>query len=272
MLRKSRKDKAVDQATSTTAQVKDVVIDKVVPAMTHAAEQTRDWASPRVHAAKEWAAPRAQKGIDAAAPRVEHAVDAVTPKIDAARDKLVEEVLPKLVEAITAATSQASAVREEATSRGSDAVAVLKGEAVAKPKKKHRVRKVLMLGGVVAAGAAAVKAMRGKKDDPWAAPAGANTWATPSVPAATPSPTGAAHGADTSAQADDAAAIAAEAALEEAAASESNAPGAGAVGSEGSEGAEAEDVTTTAPEGGTPTKSTSPRPRKTAPKTTDGEA
>lgn len=250
MLRKSRKDKIVDQATSTTTPVKDVVVDKVVPAVSHAAETTREWAGPKVHAAREWAAPRAQKGIDAAAPRVEHAVDTVSPKIDAARDKLVDEVLPKLVEAITAATTQASAVRQEATTRGSDAVAVIKGEAVAKPKKKHRVRKVLLLGGATAGAVAAVKAMRGKKEDPWATPAGATSWA-PATPAVTPA-SSAGLGSDTSAKAEDAADVAAEAALQEAAVSES-------------------DVGDGAAAGGA-TKSTTPRARKTAPKTTDGEA
>jgi hypothetical protein len=266
MLRKSRKDKVVDQATSTTAQVKDAVVDKVVPAVTHAAEQTREWAGPRVHAAKEWAAPRAQKGIDAAAPRVEQAVDAVSPKIDAARDKLVDEVLPKLVDAITAATSQASAVREEATARGSDAVAVLKGEAVAKPKKKHRVRKFLLFSGVVAAGVAAVKAMRGKKEDPWATPSGADSWSAPSVPAA-PSPETSTDtsthirmgtGMGTGAKAGDAAAAAADAALQEAAASE-------ATGT-------SDDVTESAPEGGATSKSTSGRARKSAAKSTEAAA
>jgi hypothetical protein len=206
MLRKSRKDKVVDQATGTTAQVahvKDQIIEKVGPAVGHAAGTTREWAGPKVTAAREWAAPRAQKGLDAAAPKVEQAVDVVSPKIDAARDKLVDEVLPKLVDAINAATSQAAAARDEAASRGSDAVAVLKGEAVAKPKKKHRLRKLLMLGGLVAAGAAAFKAMRGgPKDDPWATPAGgASSWA--------PTPS-----------ASESAAAAADAALEEAAASE----------------------------------------------------
>lgn len=248
MLRKSRKDKVVDQATSTTTQVKDVVVDKVVPAVSHAAESTRDWAGPKVHAAKEWAAPRAQKGIDAAAPRVEHAVDAVSPRIDAARDKLVDEVLPKLVDAITAATSQAAAVREEASSRGSDAVAVLKGDAVAKPKKRHRVRKVLLLGGLVAGGAAAFKAMRGKKEDPWATPAGTTSWA-PATPAPSSTPAAAAE---------------AEADLQDAAASE--ATGSSDSGSgEGSGGGGSEGSSATA-------KTASPRPRKTAAKKADGES
>jgi hypothetical protein len=185
MLRKSRKDKAEDQATSTTSQVahvKDQIVERVVPAVGHAAGTTREWAGPKVHAAKEWAAPRAQKGLDAAAPRVEHAVETVSPKIDAARDKLVDEVLPRLVDAINAATTQAAQAKNEAVEIAKDTWAVGSGKAVAVPKKKkHRVRKILMLGGLVAGGVAVVKAMRGgPKDDPWAAPAGTSgsSWAS----------------------------------------------------------------------------------------------
>jgi hypothetical protein len=266
MLRKSRKDKVVDQTSSTTAQVmqvKDQIIEKVVPAVGHAAGTTREWAGPKVHAAKEWAAPRAQKGLDVAAPRVEAAVETVSPKIDAARDKLVDEVLPRLVDAINAATSQASAARDEAASRGADAVAVLKGEAVAKPKKKHRLRKLLMLGGLVAAAAAAFKAMRGgPKDDPWATPAGSSSWA-PSTSASV------------------AGAAAAEAALDDAAASEATeSPGAEAeAGLEGGSGPAAESETIdlgsgegqeSAPDGDQPGKVTASRAARKAKPRDDG--
>jgi hypothetical protein len=186
MFRKSRKDKVVDQASHTSVQAKEL-FEKVVPVVGHAAESTREWAAPRVVAAREWAAPRAQKGLDAAAPRVELAVDAVTPKIDAARDKLVDEVLPRLVDAINAATTQAAAAKDHAQDVGSDVLQVIKGEAVVKPKKKHRLRKLLMLGGLVGAGAAAFKALRKPKDDPWAVPAAStSSWAPATTPAASP--------------------------------------------------------------------------------------
>jgi hypothetical protein len=205
MFRKSRKDKVADQASHTSAQAKEI-FDKVAPAVGHAAETTRDWAAPRVVAAREWAAPRAQKGLDAAAPRVESAVDAVSPKIDAARDKLVDEVLPRLVDAINAATSQAAAAKDHAQDVGSDVLQVIKGDAVVKPKKKHRLRKLLMLGGLVGAGVAAFKAFRGgPKDDPWATPdATASSWAPATTPASTP--TAAAESAAAEARLDEAAA------------------------------------------------------------------
>ncbi len=199
MFRKSRKQKAAAQASDMTSTVKDQIVDlkdKVGPAASHAREvvvpaaisaaaTTRDWASPRVAAARDWAAPKAQKGLDAAAPKLEQAVDTVSPKIDAARDKLVDEVLPKLVDAINAATSQAAAARDEAASRGSDAVAVLKGDAVAKPKKR-RGRRLLILGSLAAGVAAAFAVLKRRpQDDPWAVPSGGMTssWA-PSDPTA----------------------------------------------------------------------------------------
>ena len=271
MSRKSRKDKVQEavqeQPTSTTAQVahvKDQIIEKVGPAVGHAAVTTRDWAGPKVHAAKEWAAPPAQKGVDAAAPKVEQAVEVVSPKIDAARDLLVEEVLPKLVDAINAATTQAAAAREEAAARGSDAAAVLKGDAVATPKKKHRVRNALMLGGFVAGAVAAVKSLRADpKDDPWATPAGTgSSWA----PAET---TGAAAAA--------ADAGLAEAAGSEAAGSEAPEPAEGAADSAPAAEGDTIDLGSgegqeNAPDGDQPGKVTASRAARKAKPRDDGRA
>jgi hypothetical protein len=198
MFGKSRTEKVAEQANHASGQAKEILLDKVVPAVGHAAESTRDWAAPRVVAAREWAAPRAQKGLDAAAPRVESAVDAVSPKIDAARDKLVDEVLPRLVDAINAATSQAAAARDHAADVSSDVLQVIKGDAVVVPKKKkHRLRKLLMLGGAVGAGVAAFKAFRGgPKDDPWAAPSDSTSSWAPATPAPAPAPAPSAAAAD----------------------------------------------------------------------------
>ncbi len=188
MFRKSRKDKVADQASHTSAQAKEI-FDKVVPAVGHAAESTRDWAAPSGRRRPRVGRTAGAEGSGRRRPAsVESAVDAVSPKIDAARDKLVDEVLPRLVDAINAATTQAAAAKDHALDVGSDVLQVIKGDAVVKPKKKHRVRKVLMLGGLVAAGAAAFKAFRGgPKDDPWAAPAAStSSWAPATTPAASP--------------------------------------------------------------------------------------
>ena len=57
MFRKSRTQKVADQASDVSSHVVDQLRDKVVPAVGHAAETTRDWAAPRAVAAKDWAAP-----------------------------------------------------------------------------------------------------------------------------------------------------------------------------------------------------------------------
>ena len=70
------------------------------------------------------------------------AVQTLVPKVDTARDKIVEELLPRIAAALTAAAAASVAAREEALAvgheaavRGSGAKSVLVGEAVAKHKR-----------------------------------------------------------------------------------------------------------------------------------------
>jgi hypothetical protein len=124
------------------------------------AESTRDWAAPKVEAAKEWATPRVEQG--------------------AARVK--DDVLPRVAGAVTAALAASEPAREEAMSRGSAAIAALRGEVEAPKPKKHRVRKLFLLAGVVGAAVAGWKAWAGSansKPDPWATPIGAGSSGTP---------------------------------------------------------------------------------------------
>ena len=117
------------------------------------AESTRDWAAPKVEAAKEWAAPRVEQG--------------------AARVK--DDVLPRVAGAVTAALAASEPAREDAMSRGSAAIAALRGEVEAPKPKKHRLRKLFLLAGVVGAAVAGWKAWAGSansKPDPWATPIG----------------------------------------------------------------------------------------------------
>lgn len=104
------------------------------------AGQTRDWAAPRVEAAKEWAAPRVEPAVE----------------------KVQKDVLPAVAGAVTAALAASEPARHEAASRGSAALAALKGE-VAPPKpKKHRVRKLFLLATVLGAAYAGWKAWAAK--------------------------------------------------------------------------------------------------------------
>jgi hypothetical protein len=118
-----------------------------------AAETTRDWAAPRVEAARDWAAPR---------------VEPVTTRVR-------EDVLPKVAGAVGAALVASEPVREEAKSRGTAAIAALKGEIEAPKPKKHRIRKFFLFATLVGAGVAAWKAWVGQQNrqpEPWATPIG----------------------------------------------------------------------------------------------------
>ena len=60
--------------------------------------------------AKDWAAPRAEKawyeGRKAAAPKVERAAEMALPLVDKTHDRLVDDLIPKLVAAVTAAAAE----------------------------------------------------------------------------------------------------------------------------------------------------------------------
>src|SRR5688500_17744203 len=117
------------------------------------AESTRDWAAPKVEAARDWAAPH----VEAGATRVK------------------DDVLPRVAGAVTAALAASQPAREEAQTRGSAAPAALKGEIEAPKPKKHRLRKLFLLAGVVGAAVAGWKAWVGqtnRQPEPWATPIG----------------------------------------------------------------------------------------------------
>ena len=115
------------------------------------AETTRDWATPKVEAARDWAAPR----MEPVATRVK------------------DDVVPKVAAAVTAALAASEPAREEAKTRGTAAIAALRGEVEAPKPKKHRLRKLFLLAGVIGAAVAGWKAWVGQQDrqpEPWATP------------------------------------------------------------------------------------------------------
>lgn len=172
---KSRKEQIKDRSASradNAATVAEQLRDRVAPALGQAAESAKEWGEPRVKAARRWAKPRVEHGIEIAAPKLESAVSGLAPKVDIARDKIVDELLPRVTEAITAWAAASAAAKDEAISRGAGAAAVVSGDAVATPKrkKKGKVMLTLSLLGAAAAGAAAFVKKSAPKDDPWATP------------------------------------------------------------------------------------------------------
>jgi len=173
---KSRKEQIQDRSASLAdgaATVAEQLRDRVAPALGQAAESAMEWGQPRVKAAGRWAKPRVEHGIEIAAPRLESAVSGLAPKVDLARDKIVDELLPRVTEAITAWAAASAAAKDEVVSRSAGAVAVVSGDAVATPKRKKKKGKVMLtlsLLGAAAAGAAAFLKKSAPKDDPWATP------------------------------------------------------------------------------------------------------
>ena len=172
---KSKKEQLQDRSASladTAATVTDQLRERVAPAIGQAAGNAKEWGQPRVEAARLWARPRVEHGIEIAAPKLESAVSGLAPKVDIARDKIVDELLPRVTEAITAWAAASAAAKDEVVSRGAGAAAVVKGNAVATPRHKKRGR-VLMALGLLGAAVAAVTTFLKKsapKDDPWATP------------------------------------------------------------------------------------------------------
>lgn len=172
---KSKKEQLQDRSASladTAATVADQLRERVAPAIGQAAGSAKEWGQPRVEAARLWAKPRVEHGIEIAAPKLESAVSGLAPKVDIARDKIVDELLPRVTEAITAWAAASAAAKDEVVSRGAGAAAVVKGDAVATPKRKKRGRVLMTLGLLGAAGAAATSFLKkpAPKDDPWATP------------------------------------------------------------------------------------------------------
>ncbi len=173
--KKSRTEQLQDHSASlasTTAAVADQLRERVAPVVGQAASSAKEWGQPHMEAARVWAKPHVEHGIEVAAPKLESAVSSLAPKVDTARNKIVDELLPRVAEAIAAFAAASAAAKDEAVSRGTDAAAVISGDAVASPKRKKKGRVLLTLGLFAAAAAAAGAFMKksAPKDDPWATP------------------------------------------------------------------------------------------------------
>jgi len=124
-------------------------------------------ASPQVQLARKVAAPY----LDQARDRASGVARDVAPVLVNARGRVVDELSPKVVEALAAA----GPYRAEAVRRGTAAVAALRGE-IEVPPKTHRVRTTLILVGVAGAGYAAYRYLTGESST--------SGWQTPSTTSA----------------------------------------------------------------------------------------
>jgi hypothetical protein len=170
-----------ESLASTASALAEQLRERVVPAVGHASENARDWARPRY-----------EHGITVAAPKLESAVNALVPKVDTARDKIVEDLIPRIAEAISAWAAASASAKDEIVSRGQGAAAVMSGEAVAAPKRSFlgRMRRVMMafaLLGAIAAGVMTFMKRSAPKDDPWTTPLADAHLSTPNGRHAAPS-------------------------------------------------------------------------------------
>lgn len=148
----------------SAAALAEQLRERVVPAVGHASENAREWARPRY-----------EHGITVAAPKLESAVNALAPKVDTARDKIVEDLLPRIAEAISVWAAASASAKDEMVDRGKGAAAVMSGDAVASPKRSvmGRMSRVMMafaLLGAIAAGVTTFLKRSAPKDDPWTTP------------------------------------------------------------------------------------------------------
>ncbi len=124
-------------------------------------QQATEQAAPLLKEAKVRGADFASRQLDAAEPHIKSALDKVTPAVDAAREKVADDILPKLQEALHAAAEH-PIVAAPLAAAGLEL----------KPKKKSKLKtlgKVLLIGTIAAGAIAALRHFLAPKDDGWTA-------------------------------------------------------------------------------------------------------
>ena len=144
------------------------------------ADATRDWAAPKVETAVDWATPKVETAVDWAAPKVTTARDWAAPKVEPAVEKVKSDVLPAVAGAVVSALAASEPARSEAATRGTAALAALKGEVGPPRRSKHRVRKLFLLTAVLGGAYAGWKAWVARNMDP------VDAWTTAPAPSARP--------------------------------------------------------------------------------------
>lgn len=120
--------------------------------------------------ARKAARKKASKASDGLGPRLENAWDSATsytsdaaewvqPRLDTARQRFQDDLVPRIAEAVNSALEASEPVRGEAKSRGTAAVAALRGDLELPKSRKRRWGKrllvLLSLGGAAAGAAVA---------------------------------------------------------------------------------------------------------------------
>lgn len=177
----SRKDKIAaellrEQAAEASRVAKQLA--EAGKAARHLAGHGRDWATPRVDAAREWAAPRVDKawrsGVQAAAPKVADYAQRSKGAVDVAHDRIVDDLIPKVIAAMEDAARAAKGGADELQDKAHGVLAAAE-KAVAQQQKEAKSGSALgktlgwvLVGGAVAGAGVLIWRRTQPVDDPWA--------------------------------------------------------------------------------------------------------
>lgn len=155
----------------------DIAKDRVRPFAESASEKlgpavgtAREKVSPYAEKAVERGAHLAHVAVEKAGPRIDDALSKVGPATEhaaeKARERFNDDVLPKVSAALASLAAAAEPVVEETSRRGKATKAALRGE-VDVPKKSHKLRTAVLLLGLGALAAAAVKKLLTPPEPAW---------------------------------------------------------------------------------------------------------
>lgn len=172
-LRRTRVQVDTDRLKSQAAEVGAALSGASVRAgqsAEHLAHQAKDAAAQ----AKDWATPRVERawyeGRKAAQPKVEQAAEKALPLVDKTHDRLVDDVLPRLVAAINAAAAAAAIGADRARDVANERLIELAHVPPPAPPKRHTGAKVFWsIAGLAIVGAVVSVLRRNRSTtDPWA--------------------------------------------------------------------------------------------------------
>jgi hypothetical protein len=169
-------DTAAANARTGGALVADRVTPVAVATKDKVAVVTKDRLVPAVRNAADHAGPALEKGYA-------QAKEKAAPVVSQGRDKFVDDVLPRLAEAIAAASAAAIAARDNAVDTAQERAAVAvqslpaNKKALKKARRRQRRRRFLAFTVLSAAAGAAAVAWRKQnaKQDPWTPDPGVTT-------------------------------------------------------------------------------------------------
>lgn len=186
---------AAERGAEAVEKAVDAISDYVV-SLTPYVEAAGDRVGPLAQQARVRSAAAAQQAVDALGPKLNEAVVLVSPAVESAREKVQDDLLPRLSEVLERAAE--SDVARTATSRGAATMAALRGELELpepEPEKKKggvgRVfRRLALVAALLGVGYVAFKKFFGPKDSGWetyqpSAPYSGSTTTT-ATPAAEP--------------------------------------------------------------------------------------